>query len=334
MKNPRSFGLAAAVLLSALSWWLVSKPRERDTAGASSTAARAPDLPKTALPDAVAKSATEITTAKKHVAVAASADAPAPDWSKRLEESDDYWAFAESAIGLAKNGDGDARYWLALALNECEFVYSMYFLETLPGKPPRRRTLDEARQRTAQNSFYKADDMNLLEKRCSRLNQAKDAPFGIGNDWMDAAFAVGNPLAQLNVAFNKAVIGTQDPESEKARDARSEARKWVLDATRTSDPDVLLRAGDTAAWLVIKDEGEAKRRRLSWTLAACQRTPDCEGLALWQKFRCNWDSQCQPYETPWDIIRRDAGSDFDEVERRARELNEKIDAGTLEESDI
>jgi hypothetical protein len=42
----------------------------------------------------------------------------------------------------------------------------------------------------------------------------------------------------------------------------------------------------------------------------------------------------QPYETPLDILRRDAGNDFDEVERGARELNEKIDAGTLEESDI
>ena len=35
-----------------------------------------------------------------------------------------------------------------------------------------------------------------------------------------------------------------------------------------------------------------------------------------------------------DIIRRQAGNDYDEVERRAREINEKIDAGTLEESDI
>jgi hypothetical protein len=35
-----------------------------------------------------------------------------------------------------------------------------------------------------------------------------------------------------------------------------------------------------------------------------------------------------------DVIRRQAGNDFDVVERRARELNEKLDAGTLEESDI
>ena len=35
-----------------------------------------------------------------------------------------------------------------------------------------------------------------------------------------------------------------------------------------------------------------------------------------------------------DVIRRAAGNDFDEIERGARELNEKIDAGTFDESDI
>ena len=79
---------------------------------------------------------------------------------------------------------------------------------------------------------------------------------------------------------------------------------------------------------------EAKRREWSWMLAACLRTPNCEGFTEWKKKRCNWDEQCQPFETMRDIIRRDAGSDFGEVERRAREINEKIDAGTLEESDI
>ena len=68
---------------------------------------------------------------------------------KRLERSDDYWAFAESVIGAAKAGDGDARYWLALALNDCQYVYPIFFNESLPGKPPRRLTLDEARQRVA-----------------------------------------------------------------------------------------------------------------------------------------------------------------------------------------
>jgi hypothetical protein len=49
---------------------------------------------------------------------------------------------------------------------------------------------------------------------------------------------------------------------------------------------------------------------------------------------CNIDTQCQPFETPVDIIRRQAGNDYDEVERMARELNEKLDAGTLGEGDL
>ena len=45
-------------------------------------------------------------------------------------------------------------------------------------------------------------------------------------------------------------------------------------------------------------------------------------------------ANAMPDDTVMDIIRRGAGNDFDEIERRARELNEKIDAGTLDESDI
>ena len=57
-------------------------------------------------------------------------------------------------------------------------------------------------------------------------------------------------------------------------------------------------------------------------------------MAEWRRLFCNIDTQCQPFETPVDVIRRQAGNDYDAVERRARELNEKLDAGTLEESDI
>ena len=39
---------------------------------------------------------------------------------------------------------------------------------------------------------------------------------------------------------------------------------------------------------------------------------------------CNIDTACQPFETPADIIRRQAGNDYDgEVERRARESTAK-----------
>ena len=49
---------------------------------------------------------------------------------------------------------------------------------------------------------------------------------------------------------------------------------------------------------------------------------------------CRVDTQGQPYETPADVILRRAGNDRDEVERRARELSDKLAAGTLEPGDI
>jgi hypothetical protein len=54
----------------------------------------------------------------------------------------------------------------------------------------------------------------------------------------------------------------------------------------------------------------------------------------WMRMCCRIDAQCQPYETPTDVIRRKAGNDLDAVERRAREIDEKLDSGTLIESGI
>ena len=57
-------------------------------------------------------------------------------------------------------------------------------------------------------------------------------------------------------------------------------------------------------------------------------------MTEWKRLLCEVDSQCHRDDTVMDIIRRGVGNDFDEIERRARELNEKIDAGTVDESDI
>ncbi|HEU5137695.1 MAG TPA: hypothetical protein VFU13_21310 [Steroidobacteraceae bacterium] len=333
MKHPRTIVVAVALLLAA-AWWLVRDARERGTAAATAPTGAA-DSRETTSPDAGAQRVAEGIPKEMNAEVASSADAPGPNWSKRLRESDDYWAFAESAIGPAKRGDGDAQYWLALALNECEFVYPTYFIEERPGKPARRRTLDEARERVAgMRSLHLADDMTLLEKRCDRLSRAEDAPFGNGQEWMEAARAIDNPNALAAEAAVKSLSSMHDEDPERARKMRAEIRRLSVEATRTGDPEALARIGAAAANLAFKDAAESRRREWSWLLAACLRAPDCDVLTSWRKSRCAWDTQCQPYETPQDIIQRDAGSEFSEVERRAREINEKIDAGTLQESDI
>ena len=69
-----------------------------------------------------------------------------------------------------------------------------------------------------------------------------------------------------------------------------------------------------------------------WLLAACERGYDCSRQSEWYKLRCSFDPACQPYENGVvDVARRDTGNRFPDVERRARELNEKLDQGRFDE---
>jgi hypothetical protein len=97
---------------------------------------------------------------------------------------------------------------------------------------------------------------------------------------------------------------------------------------------VIFGIGYTAAILAGRDVRLGEQKKWIWMMAACGDETGCLSLAGAIQFLCRADSQCQPYETPLDIIRRKAGNDFDEIQRRARELRGKIDDGTLEESDI
>ncbi len=140
-------------------------------------------------------------------------------------------------------------------------------------------------------------------------------------------------MAQASAARYRAVQVRQT-DADASGAAREDARRLAFEAMRSRDPDVMVQLGDVAANLADGDPAEARKQQWVWPLAACLRETKCESMSEWMHLFCNVDTQCQPFETPVDVIRRQAGNDFDEIERRARELNEKIDAGTLEEGDI
>jgi hypothetical protein len=196
----------------------------------------------------------------------------------------------------------------------------------------RHRTLDEAQQLTATRPVFTPDDIRDIQKRCQRLRSADVPPFGNSREWLEVATTANYPMAQASAALGQALQGHQ-ADAEAARGARDEARRLALEALRSRDPNVIAQMGDVAANLA-RDPAEARRQQWVWPLAACMRETDCGSMAEWRRLFCNIDTQCQPFETPVDVIRRQAGNDFDAVERRARELNDKLDAGTLEESDI
>jgi len=118
--------------------------------------------------------------------------------------------------------------------------------------------------------------------------------------------------------------GHDSANSDKAQAARNAAREMALEALRTRDPRVMAQMGDVAANLASGSPAKARISQWAWPLAACLRETNCESMTDWMQLFCNIDTQCQPFETAVDIIRRQAGNDYDEVERRARELNEKI----------
>ncbi|HEX6398666.1 MAG TPA: hypothetical protein VFZ95_14680 [Steroidobacteraceae bacterium] len=315
------------VMLAA--WWWTRADRaptpraERPAAAKYAGVASAPRLEQPA--SAVAARASD-------AAVDAVVTSPAsPDYRARLRDARDYWDLGESLYVNARQGDAAAQYWLSRALAYCESLYDWYFIVHLDDGTLRHRTLDEAQQLTATRPVFTADDIRDIQKRCHRLRSADVPPFGSSREWLEAATASNYPLAQASAALGQALRGHQ-ADSEAARGARDEARRLALDALRSRDPAVMAQMGDVAANLA-RDPAEARRQQWVWPLAACLRD-NCESMEEWRRLFCNIDTQCQPFETPVDVIRRQAGNDFDAVERQARELNEKLDAGTLEESDI
>src|SRR5262245_625062 len=247
-----------------------------------------------------------------------------PDLNARLRASNDYYEYASDIFDAAKQGDPAAQYFLATALAYCESLYDWYFIVYGNDGTPRHRTLDEAQQLTAQRPVFSPDDVHDIQQRCQKLRKIRPPPFGTSQEWLAASLASNFPLAQVNSALNLALQGHERNATDKALAARDEARRLALESLRTRDPMVMAQMGGVAANLAGDDAAAARKAQWAWPLAACLREAHCESMSDWMRLFCNVDTQCQPFETPVDVIRRQAGNDYDEIERRARELNEKL----------
>ena len=323
----RSFTLVCAAGVTLVVWWWARHDH------APAVRAKLPVTAESAIRSTAMRVEKPVSEARAPDSAAGPARGAAgsPDYRTRLRDARDYWDLAESFYVNARQGDAAAQYWLSRALAYCESLYDWYFIVHLDHGTVRHRTLDEAQQLTATRPVFTADDIRDIQKRCQRLRSADAPPFGTSREWLEDATAANYPMAQASAALGQALQGHQ-ADAEAARGARDEARRLALDALRSRDPTVMAQMGDIAANLA-GSPADARREQWVWPLAACMRD-NCASMEEWRRLFCNIDTQCQPFETPVDVIRRQAGNDYDAVERRARELNEKLDAGTLEESDI
>ena len=243
------------------------------------------------------------------------------DFERELRDADDRWDFAASVLDEAKGGNGAAQFYLSLALSDCKAFDNMFFRDG-----NRLRTYDEAMQAVVKRGGVHWEYVSDVYTRCKRLLESGEAPFGTADEWMHAAIDSGYPLAQAYAARDVAIKARYEPDPDKAQAQREEARRLALEALRTKDPAAIMAVGDVASWLDSRN-GADNPHQWVWLLAACQRGLDCSRQSSSYQFRCaGFDPQCQPGENGMvDVVRRESGSRFPDLERRAQELNAKID---------
>jgi hypothetical protein len=252
--------------------------------------------------------------------------APQRDFREDLKNAEDVWEFASSVLAEAKRGNGAAQYYLALALYDCRAFDQMYFRNG-----NHHRTYDEAMQNAVNRGGINWEYVSRVFKRCKRLVEDEEAPFGNPDDWMMAASENRNPLAQAQTAVNMAWKARSEGQADRARDERDEARRLAFEALRTKDPAALVLVGDVASALDQR-QGADNPHEWVWLLAACGRGLDCSRQSAWYQLRCSADPKCQPSDNGVvDVVRREAGSRFLELERRAKELNTKLDQDQFED---
>ena len=308
--------------MTGLTWWLwPGEPRDTPKPQVTTRATSASGL------DAPATRPAEAVAPPDVSAPGQAADSTPGDYRARLRAADDYLEFAQGVLTEAQAGDPAAQFYLSRALGYCESLYEWYFVERSHDGRARHRTLDEAQQIAVARPYFTADDVRDIQARCQRLRSLDGTPFGHSHEWFDAALAQRFPLAQAHAAFTLAVQSGQRGDTGKGRIAREEARRLAAEALRSRDTDVLVQLAEVAAALAGEGTPEAPVRRWSWMLAASMLDEDSEELREWMRMFCRTDLQCQPYETPADVIRRQAGNDRDEVERRARQIGEQLESG-------
>jgi len=247
-----------------------------------------------------------------------------PNFTEEFRRSRDYLVFARSTLGAAQAGDPSAQYYLGKALGFCDETYQIYFRRN-----KRRLTLDEALEYSAEVHRSRSETRTIYE-RCHELESQADLKrqFGNSSDWISKASDAGQPVAQATVA----IINLQWKQLEAAGSA---AASSALQIKTDSDPHTLLMAAveskdPEALWYIGLAQGllnpgsaTALQDQYAWWLVSCQRGMDCSPDADWIQMSCQ--DMCG-LSGP-DFIRIAAGNHWQEVERRAQEIDDKVNAG-------
>lgn len=248
--------------------------------------------PSPASSDTSPTSGTQAPAAHPTDATAASRDTDAPDPSaagetaasnawplhRRLHNSDDLFAFAQSIREAATSGDPAAMWTLGLIYDSCELLAVKY--GDADSLASARQAIDVV---TAAMPPPAASYHRRQFERCrgfvEQPEQLENAEI-----WQTLAAEAGHPAAQLRVWVDKRLDADLGPPSLNR----------VATLVETGQPDALM----LAPLLLEVESGEPEPTAsaindTAWALAICQLGVDCGPQSELTRLRCIWDA-CAP----------------------------------------
>jgi len=246
-----------------------------------------------------------------------------PDYAQLYRHSPDLLAFMEALAPAAADGDVDAQYYLAVASRRCVREYA-----TLFGPPGKEKPLEAALEADYWTRYHEPL-ARRIHAQCERFKAARDNTFTEWENLLEAASEAGSGSAKALLVFemSQGMIPMRDAAEREER--KAEIRTLAREAIRTREPEALFHLAYVES--ITGRSGTPEDVGGIWMLAACQRGMACGSDTEQFQFFCRWDPQCQPGETLVDLFRRREGEHFEDFERRARELNEKLDADRFDE---
>ena len=236
-----------------------------------------------------------------------------------FHDAEDLLAFIDSLRPAAQAGDGASAWWIYRALRRCDTEYRTFFQ-----RRGRVLALDEALQLNASNPFLPLDETLKLHAQCARLRESRPEILNTWVNWLTMA-SDDIPLARIEFARHLLI---EEKNRSNANTNREVAQKQAIQALHSKDPAAIAGMRE----LAIRWSGfDGSPTQFDWLVAGCQRGLDCSPQSEFVTQWCRGDPNCQPYEDVEAIMRRISPADYDGIERRAREINQLIDQGRIEE---
>ncbi len=256
------------------------------------------------------------------------------DLGRLYRKSTNHWEYAHSVLALASNGDPNAQFYLFKSIDFCNENLKFYF--THKG---RSLTIDEGLQYAVQRKLSLEIAQSVFEK-CHEFSEHDIAELGNPSEWLAKASKAGQPIAQavtaekiLSQTQQQAFVSngaTPDPSPEAAIQSSLSAKELLRAAVTSKDPEVLFRIGEAQS-LLNPGSQTTDIDRYAWWLVACQRGFDCSARGDWIKATCIDLPACASSNNPSDHVRSLANDQWPEVQERAKEINDKLDASQWNE---